>query len=137
VLKLKKYRVRRSVPSPVRVLDQLPHSERFFSLYGKNLSPCGVFNGIDAKHQQRPAVFPVQELAKDRLFIFWLEDLPHDEIFLPSGEKNPSPCGNLSRTRTRLGAKRRTLYLLNFKIRTKILKFKIFRRIARKFPAMQ
>jgi hypothetical protein len=37
----KKYRVRRFAPSPVHVLDKLPHGERFFSPYGKNLSQCG------------------------------------------------------------------------------------------------
>jgi hypothetical protein len=41
MLKLKKYRVRRLAPSQVRVLDKFPHGKRFFSPYGKNLSPCG------------------------------------------------------------------------------------------------
>jgi hypothetical protein len=41
MLKLKKYRVRRFASSPVLVLDKFPHGERFFSPYGKNLSPCG------------------------------------------------------------------------------------------------
>jgi hypothetical protein len=38
MLKLKKYRVRRFAPSPVRVLDA---QRKVFSPYGKNLSPCG------------------------------------------------------------------------------------------------
>jgi hypothetical protein len=41
MLKFKKYRVRRFARSPVLVLDKFPHGERFFSPYGKNLSPCG------------------------------------------------------------------------------------------------
>jgi hypothetical protein len=33
--------VRRFAPRPVRVVDKFPHGERFFSTYGKNLSPDG------------------------------------------------------------------------------------------------
>jgi hypothetical protein len=86
MLKFKKYRVRRFTPSQVRVLNQLPHGERFFSRYGKNLSPCGKFNDIDSKNKQKSAIFTVRELAKDKLFILYysmLVDLPHGEIFLP------------------------------------------------------
>jgi hypothetical protein len=43
---VKKYSVCRFAPRPVRVLDKFPHSERFFSPFGKNLSPCGKFNGM-------------------------------------------------------------------------------------------
>jgi hypothetical protein len=50
---------------------------RDFSRCGKNLSPCGRFNDIDAKHEQKSAILPVRELAKDKLFILLLEDLPH------------------------------------------------------------
>jgi hypothetical protein len=57
------------------VLDKFPHGERFFSPYGKNRSPCGKFNYIDAKHKQKSAILPVRELAKDKLFILWLKDL--------------------------------------------------------------
>jgi hypothetical protein len=127
MLKLKKYRVCSFAPSPVCVPDKFPRGDRFFSPYGKNLLLCSKFNNIDAKHKQKSAVLPVRELAKDRLFIIWLEVLLHGERFLPYGEKNLSQCGNLSRTRTGLGAKRRTLYILNFKIFTKILKFKSLR----------
>jgi hypothetical protein len=35
MLKFKKYRVRRFVPSPVHALEKLPQGERFFTLYGK------------------------------------------------------------------------------------------------------
>jgi hypothetical protein len=61
ILKFKKYRVRHFAPSPrpVRVLDQFPHGERFFSPHGKNLSPCGKFNDIDVK--QKSALFTVRE----------------------------------------------------------------------------
>jgi hypothetical protein len=73
ILKFKKYRVRRFAPSSVRVLDQFPHGERFFSPNGKNLSPCSKFNDIDAKHKQKSAISTVRELAKDKLFILcWL-----------------------------------------------------------------
>jgi hypothetical protein len=41
MLLVKKYSVRRFAPSPVLVLDKFPLGERFFSPYGKNLSPCG------------------------------------------------------------------------------------------------
>jgi hypothetical protein len=51
ILMVKKYRVRRFAPSPVLVLDKFPHGKRFFSPYGKNLSPCGKFNDIIAKHK--------------------------------------------------------------------------------------
>jgi hypothetical protein len=51
MLKFKKDRVRRFAPSPVSVLDKFPHGEKFFSPYGKNLSPCGKFNDIAAKHK--------------------------------------------------------------------------------------
>jgi hypothetical protein len=44
-------------------------------------------------------------------------NLPHGERFLPYGEKNLSPCGNLSRTSTGLGAKWQTLYFLYFNIK--------------------
>jgi hypothetical protein len=64
-------------------------------------------------------------------------NLPHGESFLPYGEKNLSPCGNLSRASTGLGAKRRTLYFLTIKMKSKFLKFKILQRIIRKFPAIQ
>jgi hypothetical protein len=60
-LKFKKYRVRRFAPRLVCVLHKFPHGERFFSLYGKNLSPCGKFNDIDAKHQQKSASLPVRK----------------------------------------------------------------------------
>jgi hypothetical protein len=46
MLKFKKYMVLRFAPGPVRVLDQFPHGERFFSPYGKNLSPCGKSSNI-------------------------------------------------------------------------------------------
>jgi hypothetical protein len=65
MLKFEKYRVCRFAPSPVLVLDKFWHGERFFSPYGKNLSPCGKFNDIDAKHKQKSAILPVRELAKD------------------------------------------------------------------------
>jgi hypothetical protein len=51
MLKFKKYSVGRFAPGPVLVLDKFPHSERFFSPYGKNLSPRGKFNDIIAKHK--------------------------------------------------------------------------------------
>jgi hypothetical protein len=60
---------------------------RFFSPYGKNLSPCGKFNGIGAKHKQKSAILNMRELAKEKLFILWLEDLPHGERFLPMRRK--------------------------------------------------
>jgi hypothetical protein len=84
--------------------------------------PCGKFNDIDAKHKQKSAILPMREPAKDKLFILYLEDLPHGERFLPYREKNLSPCGNLSRTRTGQGAKRRTLYFLNFNIKNENFK---------------
>jgi hypothetical protein len=48
---VKKFRVRRFAPNPVLVLDKFTHGERFFSLFGKNLSTCGKFNDIIAKHK--------------------------------------------------------------------------------------
>jgi hypothetical protein len=128
MLKFKKYRVRRFVPSPVHVLDKFPHGERFVSPYGKNLSPCGKFNDSDAKHKQKSAILPVRELANDKLItLCWM-------IY---GEKNLSPYGNLSGIRTGLGTKRRTLYFLNIEMKSKFLTFKILQRIIRKFPAIQ
>jgi hypothetical protein len=114
IFMVKKYSVCHFVPSPARVLDKFPHGKRFFSPYGKYLSHCGKFNDIDAKHKQKSAILPVRELAKDKLFLLCLEDLPHGERFLPCGGKNLSPCGNLSRTRTGLGAKRRNPILFKF-----------------------
>jgi hypothetical protein len=99
---VKKYSVCRFAPRPVRVLYKFPHGERFFSPYGKNLSSCGKFNDIDAKHKQKSAILPV--------FILYLEDLPHSKRFLSYGEKNLLPCGNFSRTLTGRGAKQQTLY---------------------------
>jgi hypothetical protein len=122
ILMVIKYRVPRFNLSQVRVLDKFPHGERFFSPYGKNLLPCGKFNDIDAKHKQKSVTLLGRELAKDKLFILWLEDLPYSKIFLPYGKKNLLPCGNLSRTPTGLGAKRRTLYFLNFKINNENVK---------------
>jgi hypothetical protein len=58
----------------------------------------------------------MQELAKDKLFILSLEDLPHGERFLLW------PCGILPRTRTGLGAKRETLYFINFNIKNESFK---------------
>jgi hypothetical protein len=69
ILMAKKYSVCGFVPSPVCVLDKFPQGERFFSPYGKNLSQCGKFNDIDANYKQKSAILPVQELAKDKLFI--------------------------------------------------------------------
>jgi hypothetical protein len=110
LLMVKKYSMVFHAPFLARyvswTVDKFPHGERFFSLYGKNLSPCGKFYDIDAKHKQKSAILPVRELAKDKLFILCLGDLPHGERFLPF----LLPCGKLSRTRTGLGAKRRTLY---------------------------
>jgi hypothetical protein len=83
---VKKDSVCRFDPSSVRVLDKFPYGERFFSPYGKNLSPCGKFNDINAKNKQTSVILPMRELAKDKLFILWLEDLPHGERFLPYGE---------------------------------------------------
>jgi hypothetical protein len=62
------------------------------------------------QNKQKSAILPVREQAKDKLFILRLENLPHGERFVLYSEKNLSPCGNLSWTRTGLGAKRRTLY---------------------------
>jgi hypothetical protein len=84
IFMVKKYSVGCFVPSPLRVL----YGERFFSPYGKNLSPSGKFNDIDAKHEQKSAILPVGELANDKLFILWLENLPH-------GEKNLSLCSRV------------------------------------------
>jgi hypothetical protein len=98
---------------------------------------CGKCNDIDAKHKQKSAILPMRELAKDKLFILWLKDLPHGERFLPYGEKNLSPCRNLYRTRTRLGMKWQTLYFLTNKMKSKFLKLKILKRMIRKFPAIQ
>jgi hypothetical protein len=120
---VKKYSVCRFAPCPVHVLDKFPHGERFFSPYSKNLLPCGKFNYIDAKHKQKSVILPLREPAKDKLFILYLEDLPHSERFLPFGEKNLSPCGNLSRTRTGQGAKRQTQYILNFNNKNENFKF--------------
>jgi hypothetical protein len=55
---VEKYSVGRFAPSLVRVLDKFLHGVRFFSPYGKNLSPCGKFNDIDAKHKQKSAILP-------------------------------------------------------------------------------
>jgi hypothetical protein len=74
---VKKYSVCRFAPRPLPVLDKFLRGERFFSPYGKNLSPCSKFHGIDAKHKQKSAILPVREPAKDKLFIPYLEDLPH------------------------------------------------------------
>jgi hypothetical protein len=90
---------------------------RDFSPHTVKISPCGKFNDIDAKHKQKSAILPVRELAKDRLFNVYtlVENLPQGERFLLHGDKNLSPCGNLSRTRTGLGANP-IQYILNFKI---------------------
>jgi hypothetical protein len=64
----------------------------------------------------------MREPAKDKLCILYSEDLPHGERFLPYGEKNLLLCGNLSRTRSGRGAKRRTLYFLNFDIKNENFK---------------
>jgi hypothetical protein len=84
--------------------------------------PCGKFNGIDAKHKQKSAILSMREPAKDKLFILYLENLPHGERFLQCKEKRLSPCGNLSRTRTGRGAKRQTLYFFNFNIKNENFK---------------
>jgi hypothetical protein len=55
---VKKYSVCRFASRPVHVLDKFPHGERFFSPYGKNLSPCGKFNDIDAKQTKKPRFSP-------------------------------------------------------------------------------
>jgi hypothetical protein len=55
-----------------------------------------------------------------------LGDLPQGERFLPYGEKNLLPCGNLSRTPTGRGAKRRTLYFLILTLKLKFQNFKSF-----------
>ena len=41
----------------------------FFSPCGKNLSPCGKFNDIYAKHKQKSAILAVRDTAYDKLFI--------------------------------------------------------------------
>jgi hypothetical protein len=69
------------------VLDKFPHGERFFSPYGKNLSPCGKFNDIDAKHKQKSAILPMRELAKDGLFILWLRIYRTERDFYHTGRK--------------------------------------------------
>jgi hypothetical protein len=63
---VKKYSVCRFAPRRVRVLDNVPHGERFFSPYVKNLSPCSKFIDIDAKHKQKSVILPVREPAKDK-----------------------------------------------------------------------
>jgi hypothetical protein len=42
----------------------------FFLPHGKNLSPHGKFNEIDAKHKQKSAILSVRYTAYDNLFIF-------------------------------------------------------------------
>jgi hypothetical protein len=69
MLKFKKYRVRRFAPSPVRVLDQFPHGERFFSPYGK-IPPRAVNLMTSMQNiKQKFAIFTMQELVKDKLLI--------------------------------------------------------------------
>jgi hypothetical protein len=41
----------------------------FFSPCGKNLSPCGKFNDIYAKHKQKSAILAVWGTTYDKLFI--------------------------------------------------------------------
>jgi hypothetical protein len=79
-------------------------------------------NDINAKHDQKSAILPMWELAKDKVYILWLEDLPHGKRFSPYGEKHLSPCGNLSRTLTGIGAKQRTIYFLNLNIKNENFK---------------
>jgi hypothetical protein len=123
LLLVKKSSVCRFVPSPV--LDKFPHGERFFSPYDTNLSPCSKsFNqsinnlSLASSHTWRFADFCL-------CFASMSLNLPHGERFLPYGEKNLSPCRNLSRTRTGLGAKRRTLCFLNFYIKNENFKILI------------
>jgi hypothetical protein len=86
ILVAKKYSVWRFAPNPVLVLDKFPYGERFFSLYGKNLSPCGKFNDINAKQKQKSAILPMRELAKDKLLeVGGFTALR--EIFIVRGEK--------------------------------------------------
>jgi hypothetical protein len=122
ILLVKKYSVCRFVPSSVRVLDKFLDADRFFSPYGKNLSPCGksfnqsIYNlSLASSRTGRIADFCL-------CFASMPLNLPLGERFLPYGEKNLSLWGNLSRTRTGLGAKRRTLYFLNFYIKNENFK---------------
>jgi hypothetical protein len=46
-----------SDPDPEMILDKN---------LGKNLSQCGKFNDIDAKHKQKSGIFTVREVAKDK-----------------------------------------------------------------------
>jgi hypothetical protein len=105
--------------------------------YGKNLSPCGKSSNqrinnlsIASSRMGRIADF-------FKCFASMSLNLQHYKIFLLYGEKNLSPCGNLSRTRTGLRTKWQTLYYLTIKMESKFLKFKILQQIIRKFPAIQ
>jgi hypothetical protein len=137
MLKLKNNRVRHFTPSPVRVLDKFPHGERFFSPYSKNLSPCGKSSNQSINNLSLASHRTGRITDFCLCFASMSLNLPHGERFLPYGEKNLTPCRNLSRTRTGLGTKRQTLYCLTVKMKSKFLKFKILQRIIRKFPAIQ
>jgi hypothetical protein len=122
MLNFKKYRVCRFAPSPVSVLDKFPHCKIF--------SPCTV----KISHRAVNLMISMQNLNKNRRFSLCGNWLRIDGLysgwriyrmgrdFLPYGEKNLSPCGNLSRTRTGLGAKQRTLYILKFNIKNENFK---------------
>jgi hypothetical protein len=79
---------------------------------------------------KKSAILHVRELAKDKFVYTLVGGFTAQREILPYGEKNLSPCGNLSRTRTGLGAKRRTLYFLHFSIKNE--NYKILHRLVRK-----
>jgi hypothetical protein len=88
MLKFLKHRIRRFAPSPVRVLDKFPHSERFFSPYSKNLSPC------DKSSNQSINMLSLASSRMGRIADFWLFfalmllNKPHSErFFTVRGEK--------------------------------------------------
>jgi hypothetical protein len=59
------------------------------------------------------------------------------EIFTVRGEKSLAMRELVQDKYRAIGARRRTLYFLNIKMKSKFLKFKILQRIIRKFPAIQ
>jgi hypothetical protein len=79
----------------------------------------------------------VRKLAYDNLFIFYWRIYRIRWEILTFRWENLSPYMHLSMTSNRLWMTRHILYFLNFKMKTKISKFKILQRMHRKFPAIQ
>jgi hypothetical protein len=93
---------------------------------------------MDAKHKRKSAILTVRELAYDNLLIFCWRIYRTVKDFYRTVRKISHRAGTCPPWHVPgYEWSGETLYFLNFKLKSNIVKFKILQRMVRKFPGIQ